>query len=54
MALIALYFFFINIEAKKDKNSQKIIENDKFLTVDETKLDEKIFRVEIPVIPFNQ
>ena len=54
MSLIALYFFFINIEAKKNKNSQESIENEKILTNEETKLDEKILRVVIPVIPYNQ
>ena len=54
IALIALYFFFINIEAKKNKNSKKIIKNENMLTVDETKLDKKMLRIEIPVIPYNQ
>ena len=54
LGLIALYFFFINIEAKKNKNSQNNIENKKMLDADESKLDKKIFRVEIPVIPYNQ
>ena len=54
IALIALYFFFINIEAKKNKNSKQIIKNEKMLTVDETVLDKKTLRIEIPVIPYNQ
>jgi len=54
IALIALYFFFINIEAKKNKNSKQIIKNENMLTVDETKLDKKMLRIEIPVIPYNQ
>ena len=54
IALIALYFFFINIEAKKNKNSKQIIKNEKNLTVDETVLDKKTLRIEIPVIPYNQ
>ena len=54
IALIALYFFFINIEAKKNKNSKQIIRNENMLTVDETKLDKKMLRIEIPVIPYNQ
>ena len=54
IALIALYFFFINIEAKKSKNSKQIIKNENMLTVDETKLDKKMLRIEIPVIPYNQ
>ena len=53
-ALIALYFFFINIEAKKNNNSQRTITNEKNLDVEQTKLDNKIFRIEIPVIPYNQ
>ena len=54
IALIALYFFFINIEAKKNKNSKQIIKNENILTVDETKLDKKMLRIEIPVIPFKK
>ena len=54
IALIALYFFFINIEAKKNKNSKQIIKNEKMLTVDEKVLDKKTLRIEIPVIPYNQ
>ena len=54
IALIALYFFFINIEAKKNKNSKQIIKNEKMLTVDETVPDKKTLRIEIPVIPYNQ
>ena len=54
MALIALYFFFVNIEAKKYNNSQRSIKNEKILDVDESKVDKKIFRVVIPVIPYKQ
>ena len=54
IALIALYFFFINIEAKKNKNSKQIIKNENMITVDETKQDKKTLRIEIPVIPYNQ
>ena len=54
IALIVLYFFFINIEAKKNKNSKQIIKNEKMLTVDEKVLDKKTLRIEIPVIPYNQ
>ena len=54
IALIALYFFFINIEAKKNKNSKQIINNENMITVDETKQDKKMLRIEIPVIPYNQ
>ena len=54
LALIALYFFFVNIEAKKNNNYGSSIENDKKLEVDKTSVDKKIFRVEIPVIPYNQ
>ena len=54
MALISLYFFFVNIEAKKNNYSQQSIENEKMIEVEENKLDKKIFRVEIPVIPYRQ
>ena len=54
IALIALYFFFINIEAKKNNSFQRNSKNERTLDVDETKLDKKIYRIEIPVIPYNQ
>ncbi len=54
IALIALYFFFVNIEANKNKNNAQGIDNEKMLNDDETKQDEQIFRVVIPVIPYNQ
>ena len=54
LALVALYFFFINIEAKKNSNFQQSIENEKILTDEESMKDEKVFRVLIPVIPYDK
>ena len=50
LLLIALYFFFVNIEAGKEKNNNhKIIEN-----IEE--VNEKNFntRIRIPVIPYQK
>ena len=48
---IFVYFFFVNIEASKEKNYNKINEG----KTDKEKLDSKnsIQRITIPVIPFN-
>tara|TARA_Y100001968_G_C19309096_1_gene693190 strand:- start:220 stop:435 length:216 start_codon:yes stop_codon:yes gene_type:complete len=57
LLLIAIYFFFINIEAR---NSQNIYKNNKVIGNDkrskELKMDIKdtITRIEIPVIEYNQ
>ena len=54
LALISLYFFFVNIEANKNNNSQRSLGKDRVLSDDSIKGDEKVFRVVIPVIPYNQ
>ena len=48
---IFVYFFFVNIEASKEKNYNKINEG----KTDKEKLDSKNSnqRITIPVIPFN-
>ena len=50
LTLIAIYFFFINLEARKKevKNAEKenILLNDKSSIVDK--------KIKIPVIPFNE
>ena len=54
LALIALYFFFVNIEANKNNNSQQSIENKRVLSDKAGEDDEKVFKVVIPVIPYNE
>ncbi len=52
LILIAIYFFFVNIEAKKDINKNREIESEKILSDDESKVVDKELRIKIPVIPY--
>ena len=54
LILILIYFLFINIEAKKDKNSQEIIENEYRSPDGKSNLEDKVMKIEIPVIPFKE
>ena len=51
--LIAIYFFFVNLEARKEKNDNRLIENQNKLTEKESILNDKQLRITIPVIPFS-
>tara|TARA_Y100001968_G_scaffold160166_1_gene146381 strand:+ start:1538 stop:1726 length:189 start_codon:yes stop_codon:yes gene_type:complete len=51
--LIAIYFFFINLEAKKEKDNNIKIRNEKMSIDDKSMSDEKNLRITIPVIPYN-
>ena len=53
-ALISLYFFFVNIEAKKDDVFQGNIEKEENSPKQKSKLEDKQLRVTIPVIPYEQ
>ena len=53
--LIALYFFFINLETKKEKINNKIIEIEKQLVEDKSIVyDKKKLRIAIPVVPYKE
>ena len=53
--LIALYFFFINLETRKEKINNKIIEIDKQLVEDKSiGYDKKKLRIAIPVVPYKE
>ena len=53
LVLIAIYFFFVNIEAKKEINFQKTIE-DVDLSVEKKKSFDEQIKIRIPVIPFKE
>ncbi len=53
-ALIAVYFFFINIEAKNDKNFKKNLDKEYNYNDKKSKLGEDLIRVKIPVVPFKE
>ena len=53
--LIALYFFFINLETRKEKINNKIIEIEKQLVEDKSiEDDKKKLRIAIPVVPYKE
>ena len=54
LLLIAVYFFFVNIEAKKEINKNKVIDKEKILSDDESKVVDEQLRIKIPVIPYEK
>ena len=53
--LIALYFFFINLETRKEKINNKIIEIEKKLADDKPMgYDKEKLRIAIPVVPYKK
>ena len=54
LGLIAVYFFFINIEAKKEKNNQNKFEKVYKMPKTEFKLKNEQLRINIPVIPYKE
>ena len=53
--LIALYFFFINLETRKEKINNKITEIEKQLVEDKSiGYDKKKLRIAIPVVPYKE
>ena len=54
LLLIAIYFFFVNLEAGKDKKNNRTSENEYTLKEEESNKQNKQQRIEIPVIPYKQ
>ena len=52
--LIAIYFFFINLEATKDKENKINSERDITLPNAKSSVDVKSLRISIPVIPYSE
>ena len=53
--LIALYFFFINLETRKEKINNKIIEIENHLAEDKSMgYDKEQLRIAIPVVPYKK
>ena len=52
--LIAIYFFFVNLEARNEKNNVKIIQKEKIPKLDKSNIDDNKLRIKIPVIPYNK
>tara|TARA_B100000945_G_scaffold16561_1_gene12262 strand:+ start:125 stop:340 length:216 start_codon:yes stop_codon:yes gene_type:complete len=52
--VILVYFFFVNLEAKKQKESNNSIEKKEKLTKKNLSVDEGQIRIKIPVIPYKK
>ena len=52
LLLIAIYFFFVNLEARKDTKNTKNIEKKVMFNDLQPNVDDRQRRVAIPVIPF--
>ena len=54
LLLIAIYFFFVNLEAGRDKETNRTNENESLLIEDKSTEQNKQQRIKIPVIPYKQ
>ena len=54
LLLIAIYFFFVNLEAGKDKETNRIYEKESMLIDEKSTEQNKQQRIKIPVTPFKQ
>ena len=54
LLLIAIYFFFVNLEAGSDKETNRTIENESLLIEEKSTEQNKQQRIKIPVIPYKQ
>ena len=52
--LIAIYFFFVNLEARKENVNIRDTKNENILSDDKSSFDGENLRMRIPVIPFEQ
>ena len=54
LLLIAIYFFFVNLEARKDNETNRTNENKSMLIEEKSTEQNKQQRIKIPVIPYKQ
>ncbi|MFL2867665.1 MAG: hypothetical protein ACJZ78_02515 [Prochlorococcus marinus] len=54
LLLIAIYFFFVNLEAGRDKETNRKNENESMLIEEKSTELNKQQRIKIPVIPYKQ
>tara|TARA_Y100001968_G_C19245152_1_gene661472 strand:+ start:705 stop:920 length:216 start_codon:yes stop_codon:yes gene_type:complete len=52
--LITIYFFFVNLEARKSNNNNKTTKDERLDSDMEPKVEETQLIISIPVIPFSQ
>ena len=53
LLLIAIYFFFVNIEAKKDNENKLNSQEENIKKSDKSSYDDEYQKIKIPVIPYN-
>ena len=54
LLLIAIYFFFVNLEARKDNETIRTNKNEAKLIEEKSSEQNKQQRIKIPVIPYKQ
>ena len=54
LLLISIYFFFVNLEARKDNETNRTNENEAKLIEKKSSEQNKQQRIRIPVIPYKQ
>ena len=54
LLLIAIYFFFVNLEARNERTNKQNIEKDINLDVKKSKAEASKLRIKIPVIPYEE
>ena len=54
LLLIAIYFFFVNLEARKDNETNRTNKNEAKLIEENSSEQNKQQRIKIPVIPYKQ
>ena len=52
--LIAIYFFFVNLEARNEKDNVKKTGNEVTKTNTKSSINEEELRIKIPIIPYSQ
>ena len=52
--IIAIYFFFVNLEARKEKVKTQEAERKSILANDKPSFEDEVKTLVIPVIPYNQ
>ena len=54
LLLIAIYFFFVNLEARNGNETNRTNENESILIEEKSTEQNKQQRIKIPVIPYKQ
>ena len=52
--LISIYFFFVNLEARKEMTNKLESDEENLLPVDKSSSEVRNLRITIPVVPYNE